>query len=399
MRVILFTGKGGVGKTSVAAATALRSAEMGYKTIILSTDAAHSLSDSYDFQLGNEPVKIKVNLWGQETEIHQAMESYWGIISRYMSALLAWRGMDDIVADEVAVIPGMEELANLLYISRYQDEGKYDVVIIDCAPTGETLRLLSFPDMLHWWMTRIFPIQRKVASAVRPMVGAITDMPLPTKGVFDAISELYNELFKIHNLLTDVKQSSIRLVVNPEKMVIKEAQRTLTYLNLFGYYTDAIICNRIIPEEVSDNYFKSWKESQNKYRRMIKEGFSPLPILNMPLLDQEVVGVPMLEQMAKAIYGKKDPAKIFYQGRVQEIDKENGIYVMSLNLPFTGKDKISLKHNKDELDVQVASYRRNIVLPRMLRGLEIEDARFEDTTLKIKFKDNRNNKTKAEARK
>jgi len=398
MRVILFTGKGGVGKTSVAAATALRSAKMGYRTIILSTDAAHSLSDSFDFQLGNEPVKITENLWGQETEIHQAMESYWGTISKYMSALLAWRGMDSIVADEVAIIPGMEELANLLYISRYKNEGNYDVVIIDCAPTGETLRLLSFPDMLQWWMTRIFPIQRKVASAVRPVVGAITNIPLPNKGIFDAISELYNELHEIHDLLTDVKQSSIRLVVNPEKMVIKEAQRTLTYLNLFGYYTDVIVCNRIIPEQVSDSYFKSWKESQKKYRRMIKEGFSPLPILNMPLMDQEVVGVPMLEQMAQAIYGKKDPSDVFYQGRVQEIGKEKGDYVMSLNLPFTSKEKISLKHNRDELDVQVASYRRNIILPRVLRGLEVEGARFEDTTLKITFKDNRKNNTKAKTR-
>lgn len=399
MRVILFTGKGGVGKTSVAAATALRSAEMGYKTVILSTDAAHSLSDSFDLQLGNEPVKIADNLWGQETEIHQTMESYWGTISNYMSALLAWRGMDSIVADEVAVIPGMEELANLLYIARYQDEGKYDVVIIDCAPTGETLRLLSFPDMLQWWMTRIFPIQRRVASAVRPVVGAITNMPLPTKGVFNAISELYDELNKIHGLLTDAKQSSIRLVVNPEKMVIKEAQRTLTYLNLFGYYTDVIVCNRIIPEKVSDNYFKSWKESQKKYRRMIKEGFSPLPILNMPLMDQEVVGIPMLERMAKAIYGQKDPTEVFYHGRVQEIDKENGNYVMSLNLPFTSKEKISLKHNRDELDIQVASYRRNIILPRVLRGLEIDGARFEDTTLKITFKqDTRNNKTKTKTK-
>ena len=249
-------------------------------------------------------------------------------------------------------------------------------------------------------MTRIFPIQRKVASAVRPVVGAITGMPLPTKGVFDAISELYNELHRIHGLLTDVKQSSIRLVVNPEKMVIKEAQRTLTYLNLFGYYTDVIVCNRIIPEKVSDSYFKSWKESQKKYRQMIKEGFSPLPILNMPLMDQEVVGISMLEKMAKAIYGQKDPTEVFYQGRVQEIDKENGNYVMSLNLPFTSKEKISLKHNRDELDVQVAGYRRNIILPRVLRGLEIDGARFEDTTLKITFKqDSRKVKNKDKARK
>lgn len=385
MRVILFTGKGGVGKTSVAAATALRSAELGYRTIVLSTDAAHSLSDSFDIPMGNEPRQIVPNLWGQETEIYYTLDTYWGVISKFVSTLLSWRGMDSIVADEVAILPGMEELANLLYIARYQSEGKYEVAIIDCAPTGETLRLLSFPEMMHWWMSHMFPIQRRVAKALRPVVGTFTNIPVPSNEVFDAIGELYSELQKIHDLLTDGEQSSMRLVVNPEKMVIKEAQRTLTYLNLFGYYTDAVICNRLIPEKVSDSYFKDWKKSQKKYHRLIEEGFSPLPILDMPLLEQEVVGLSMLKIMAEKIYGEEDPTRVLFKGRTQDIQKENGRYVLTITLPFTSKEKISLTHGRDELDIKVGNYRRNIMLPHVLRGLGVAEAKFEEGRLKIKF--------------
>jgi len=223
MRVILYTGKGGVGKTTVAAATALRSAELGYKTIVLSTDTAHSLSDSFDIPIGHEPRLIAPNLWGQETGLSQTLEAHWKTIQRYLSTLLAWRGMDEIVAEEVAIFPGMEELANLLYIVHYQEEGKYDVLIVDCAPTGETLRLLSFPEMLRWWMMRIFPIQRKIVRAVRPIVRLLTNMPLPGAEVGDSIVELYSELDKMYALLTDAEKATVRLVVNPEKMVIKEA--------------------------------------------------------------------------------------------------------------------------------------------------------------------------------
>ena len=385
MRVILFTGKGGVGKTSVAAATALRSAELGYRTIVLSTDAAHSLSDSFDIPMGNEPRQIMPNLWGQETEIYYTLETYWGVIRKFVSALLSWRGMDSIVADEVAILPGMEELANLLYIARYQSEGKYEVAIIDCAPTGETLRLLSFPEMMHWWMSHMFPIQRRVAKAIRPVVGTLTNIPVPSNEVFDAVGELYSELQKIHDLLTDGEQSSVRLVVNPEKMVIKEAQRTLTYLNLFGYYTDAVICNRLIPEKVSDGYFKDWKKSQKRYHRLIEEGFSPLPILDMPLLEQEVVGLPMLKVMAEKIYGEEDPTRVLFKGRTQDIRKENGRYVLTITLPFTSKEKISLTHGRDELDIKVANYRRNIMLPHVLRGLRVAEAKFKEGRLRIKF--------------
>ncbi|XUX00217.1 MAG: TRC40/GET3/ArsA family transport-energizing ATPase [Dehalogenimonas sp.] len=385
MRVILFTGKGGVGKTSLAAATAVRAADMGKRTIVLSTDIAHSLADSLDVELGNEPREVIPNLWGQETEIYKTLETYWGVIQRYIAALMSWRGMSGIVADEVAILPGMEELANLLYIERYRREGTYDVVIVDSAPTGETLRLLSFPDMLHWWMNRLFPLQRKVAAVVRPVVGAISDIPLPSNSVMDAVVELYAELEDVHKLLIDGDQTSIRLVVNPEKMVIKEAQRTLTYLNLFGYSTDSVIVNRILPQTVNDEYFAGWKESQRKYIEYIDEAFSPLPILNMPLLDQEVVGVAMLRRMAAAVYGEADPTKFYYKGHVQTIDKVEDGYVLNLELPFTSKGQVSLIHSRDELNVKVGSYRRTVTLPHVLVNLKVSEAKMDDHILRIHF--------------
>jgi arsenite-transporting ATPase len=385
VRIILYTGKGGVGKTSVAAATAVRSAELGYKTIILSTDVAHSLSDSFDTPVGHEPRLIIPNLWGQETELSQSLEANWRTIQKYLSMLLAWRGMDEIVAEEVAIFPGMEELANLLYIVRYQEEGEYDVLIVDCAPTGETLRLLSFPEMLRWWMTRIFPIQRKIITAIRPMMRTITSMPLPDAEVFNSIEELYSELDEMYILLTDAEKATARLVVNPEKMVIKEAQRTFTYFNLYGYFTDLIICNRLLPDEVKDRYFQAWKGSQEKYHQIIGECFAPLPVFDVPLFGQEVVGISMLRAMAEALYGDKDPATVFTRGQVQDIRKEDKHYILTLALPFASKGKVSLLQRDDELTIQVGGFRRNVILPRALIGLSASEAELEEGKLRIKF--------------
>ena len=385
MRIILFTGKGGVGKTSVAAATALRSAELGHRTLVLSTDTAHSLSDSFDTPLGNEPQLIAPNLWGQETALAQTMQHYWKTIQDYVSALLAWRGMDEIAAEEVAIIPGMEELANLLYILYYQDSGKYDAIIVDCAPTGETLRLLSFPEMLKWWMMKMFHVGRKLVSVVHPLVRAIGNIPVPDDKVLNSMEELYAEINSMHAVLTDASKTSIRLVVNPEKMVIKEAQRTFTYLNLFGYNTDLIICNRLIPQKVKASYFQSWKQSQKKYHQMISEGFSPLPILDIPLMEQEIIGIPMLKAMGEALYDKADPTAIFFQEKVQDIRKENKHYILTLSLPFTANNKISLVQNADELTIQVADFRRNIILPHILRGATVNEAKIEEGKLRVKF--------------
>jgi len=385
MRIILYTGKGGVGKTTVAAATALRAAELGYKTVILSTDPAHSLSDSFDIPLGNEPQLITSNLWAQETNMSQTLRAHWDTVQEWITALLAWRGIDEVIADDIAVLPGMEELANLLCIAHYHDDNKYDVAIVDCAPTGETLRLLSFPEILRWWMHRIFPKGRAIAGMVRPLVRLTSAMPIPGDEVFDSAEHLFSELDRVQNLLSDPEKSSMRLVVNPEKMVIKEAQRTFTYLNLYGYPTDLVICNRFISEEVKDPYFDYWKKSQKEYYALIEECFAPLPVLSLPLFQQEVVGIPMLQAVGKTLYRDNDPAKLFFHGQIQSIKREDSSYILSLALPFIAKGDINLARNYDELTIQVASFRRNIILPNILRGLSVDKARFEDERLKISF--------------
>jgi arsenite-transporting ATPase len=385
MRIILFTGKGGVGKTSVAAATALRAAELGYKTIILSTDAAHSLSDSFDLPLGNEPRLIAPNLWGQETDISQTLKAKWGTIQNWVAALLAWRGVEEVIAEEMAILPGMEEMANLLYIVQHHDSGEYDVIIVDCAPTGETLRLLSFPEMLRWWMEKLFPIERTVASMLRPLIKPVFNIPLPSDEVFEEAQRLFQELQRMHALLTSPEKASVRLVVNPEKMVIKEAQRSYTYLSLYGYFTDMVICNRLLPAEAGNGYLHFWKEAQQKQHKLIEECFAPLPILDIPLLEQEVVGIPMLRTMAEALYHQDDPTRIFFPGQAQSIHKEDNTYVLTIALPFLSKEQLSIMVSEGELVIQAGSFRRNLLLPRVLAGLSVKEAKLEQGKLKIRF--------------
>lgn len=387
MRIILFTGKGGVGKTSVAAATSLSAAKLGYRTIILSTDAAHSLGDSFDLPLGNEPQLIAPNLWGQETNISQTIKIKWGTIQKWLTALLIWRGMEEIVAEEMTILPGMEELANLLYIVDYYESGKYDIIIVDCAPTGETLRLLSFPEVLRWWMEKMFPLERTVTSMLRPIIKPVLGMPFPDDAVFEEAQRLFGELRKMHAILSAPDKASVRLVLNPEKMVVKEAQRTFTYLNLYGYLTDLIVCNRLIPDGVDDSFLHSWKQSQSRSYQLIEEYFAPVPIRTIPLFEQEVVGIPMLETMAEALYKGEDPTKVFFQGQSQNIYKEDGWYILALVLPFITKEQVSLMRSGEELIVQVGNFKRNLILPRILAGLQIEEAKLEQDRLKIKFKD------------
>lgn len=386
MRIILYTGKGGAGKTSVAAATALRSARLGHRTLVMSTDAAHSLADCLDLPLGAEPTPITEDLWGQELDIYRTIDAHWRIIQEWMEVVMAWRGIDEVLAEEMAVLPGMDELASLLYLSNYFKTEEYDVIIVDCAPTGETLRLLSFPDVLRWWLHRIFPIQRATARIVRPVVRRITDLPMPSDDVFAAVKELLAGLGDMRDILTNADISSVRLVVNPERMVIREAQRTYTYLNLYGYATDAVICNRLLPENLTDSYFEAWKETQDRYYAMVEEGFSPLPILKGPLMEQEVVGLEMMERFARALYGRSDPTRILYKGHARQIRQEDGVYLLTLDLPFASKEQISLSQVGDELIVQVGPYRRNLILPRALVGLESERAKLEGNTLTIRFR-------------
>jgi len=386
MRIILFTGKGGVGKTSMAAATALRASQLGHRTIVLSTDAAHSLGDSLDMELEPEPRLLTDNLWGQETDVYYNLEKHWGTVQEWLRALLAWRGLDEMVADEVATLPGMDELSSLLWINDHYNSGRYDLIVVDCAPTAETLKLLSFPEIAGWWVEKILPIHRRVVGALRPVVRPFTDLPLPTEEVYAAGEDLFRRLQELRDLLC-TEEASMRLVLNPEKMVIKEAQRTFTYLNLYGYPTDAVICNRLIPSEVEDHYFDTWKSAQEGYLRLVQDAFSPLPILVVPLMTQEVVGRAMLEKVADVLYGDQDPAQLFYRGTVQEVLHEDGTYVLSIALPFVSKEQISLTQSGDELTIRVGAFKRNVILPRLLVGLTAQGAKFEGDRLRIRFSD------------
>ena len=384
-RIILYTGKGGVGKTTVAAATALRAAELGYRTVILSTDPAHSLADAFGTPLGPEPVPVASNLWGQETDVYYNLRRWWGTVHNWLRALLLWQGVDEMEADEVAAVPGMEELANLLWVNHHHESGDYDVVVVDCAPTGETLRLLSFPDSARWWIDKLLPIQRRLSRVLRPMMRPLTSMPVPEQEVFDAVEDLVRQLARLHAVLSDRGLSSVRLVVNPEKMVIRETQRTFTYLNLYGYATDLIICNRLIPQDVTDAYFSNWKDSQERYYALVEEAFSPLPILKAPLMEQEVVGMAMLERFADALYGDSDPTRVYFEGQRQDIRQEDGDYVLTLMLPFSRKEDIQLSQVGDELIVHVGNQKRNLILPRALAGLASEGAKLEGDRLTIRF--------------
>ena len=384
-RIILYTGKGGVGKTTVSAATALRSAELGHRTVVMSTDSAHSLADSFDVPLGPEPVPVAENLWAQETDVYYNMKNWWGVVQEWLTALLVWQGMQEMEAEEVALVPGMDELANLLWITRNYGSGDFDVVIVDCAPTGQALSLLSFPESARWWVDKVLPVERRLARLAGPVIRGLTGMPVPRKEVFDAAEDLLARLAELHELLSDRRVSTVRLVVNPEKMVIKEAQRSFTYLNLYGYVTDAVVCNRLLPETVEDSYFSIWHEEQQKYRRRIEEAFSPLPILTAPLLEHEVVGVETLREMGQHLFGEEDPTRIYYPAVAQEVRAENGRYVLSLGMPFVSKDEIALAQRGDELTIRAGAYKRQVLLPRALAGRRATGAKIDGERLNITF--------------
>ena len=380
MRILVYTGKGGVGKTSVAAATALRCAELGHRTVVLSTDLAHSLADSLDTTLGPEPSLVANNLWAQETDIYNNLQTHWGVVQEWLNAILRWSGeVDSLVADELTVLPGMDELANLLWINRHRESGRFDVIIVDAAPTGETLRLLSFPDVMRWWMQRIFPIQRRAMGLARPLIGTFIDMPLPSDKVYDSVERLFAQLDKLHAMLVDRTLTSVRLVLNPEKMVVSEAQRTSTYFHLFGYPMDLVVANRVLPAEVSDPYFQHWKETQTRYLKRVEEGFSPVPIKQVPLFEDEVVGLPRLRQMAHALYQQDDPSQIYYSGSSQVLEGlADGGFRLTIPLPFATKGEVHLRQTGDELFVHVGAHRRHVILPRALVGLSATRAKLDE---------------------
>lgn len=390
MRVILMTGKGGVGKTSVAAATGLKCAELGYKTLVLSTDPAHSLADSFDLELGHEPHPVVNNLWGAELDALMELEGNWGAVKRYITEVLQARGLDGVQAEELAILPGMDEIFGLVRMKRHYDEGDFDILIIDSAPTGTALRLLSLPEVSGWYMRRFYKPFQSMSAALRPLFEPIfkpiAGFSLPTNEVMDAPYEFYQQIEALEKVLTDNNQTSVRLVTNPEKMVIKESLRAHAYLSLYNVATDLIIANRIIPDEVDDPFFKKWKENQAIYKQEIYDNFHPLPIKEAPLFSEEMCGLQALERLKDTLYqGDEDPSKVYYAENTIRVVQEQNNYSLELYLPGIPKQQIQLNKTGDELNIRIGNHRRNLVLPQALAALSPSGAKMEEDYLKIKF--------------
>jgi arsenite-transporting ATPase len=385
MRIILFTGKGGVGKTTIASATALRIASTGTKTLLMSTDPAHSIGDCFGVDLGPRPTEVAPNLWAEQIDPQQRLEANWREIQQHAIAVLNWAGLAEVEAEELAVIPGLDELFALADVKSHHDEGPWDVVIVDCAPTGETLRLLSLPDIIQWYMERIFPVERRVMAALRPVARRVTSLPLPDDSVYEAVRRFYDRLDGVRQILTDGAVTSVRLVVNPERMVIAEARRTFTYLNLFGYRVDAVIVNRILPDEISDPYFDRWKEIQTEHLDTIHASFSPLPLLGARLRDDEIVGGERLLEFGSELYAQQDPAAVLFTDAPMAIKKDGDAYVLSLRLPFTRREDLDLSQKGDELFVRVGPYRRTIMLPRALLARKVTSAQLVNDRVEVVF--------------
>jgi arsenite-transporting ATPase len=385
MRILLYTGKGGVGKTSIAAATALKISSEGLRTIIMSTDQAHSLSDSFGIKLGNSPEKISENLYGVEINSLIENEKIWGKLKKYIEKLLLLKSEKTIETEELLVFPGFEELLSLIRIKEFCDSNEYDVVIVDCAPTGETLSLLKFPELFKWWMAKLFPMKRKAAKIAKPMVEATFKIPIPSDDVFEEIENIYLKLDELHEILTDKKITSIRIVTTPEKIVINETKRNFSYLHLFDLNVDGIIINKIFSEDGSKGYFENWVSVQEKNIFDLENSFQPINIFKGFLYPNELRGIEMLKEVGSELYGDVNPADILWEGKIFEIYKKDGDDVMKIHIPFIEKNKFDLLQRGDEMSLSVNNERRSFILPKRLHGKEISGAKYDNGYLNVTF--------------
>ena len=383
MRILLFTGKGGVGKTTIAAASALRCARKGHRTLIISTDPAHSLSDALDQALGPEPTAVEENLWGQELDIYYSMKKYWGNMRELMLSVFRLQGIKDVMAEEMSALPGMEEASAFLWIEQYYREDSYDVVVIDSAPTGETLTLLTLPQVTSWWVTKAFPLQKLAIKGMGAAVRRTTGVPLD-KG-YEELQALFAKLEDIRKVFVDPAITSIRLVCNPEHMVIQEAKRAYTYLQLYGYNVDAIVVNRVLPPMEHPGIFARYLESQAKYLADIEESFQPLPIMKVPHQGGEVFGLSLLDGIADSMYHQDDPTLVYHEENPLVIEERKGGYTVKLRVPFLSGQEYSMEKYGDQLVLNLGTRRQHLFLPRFANFMQLGEHHYDDPWLSVEL--------------
>ena len=391
MRVLLFTGKGGVGKTTIAAATGLTLAARGLKTLVMSVDAAHSLADAFDRDVAltdhaqGTAVAVGKNLWIQEVDVTEEIGRHWKDISGYITTLLAVTGVEEVLAEELAIFPGMEEVSALLYVNQYAREKAFDVLILDCAPTGESLRFVSLPPTLEWYMRKLFHLERSILKVARPVAKKVTDLPLPPDRYFANIQSLAQKLEGVDALLKDPKKTTVRLVTNAEKIVMKETQRAFMYFGLYGFTVDAVIVNRLLPDGVHDPFFVKWRKTQDQFLEEARGYFDPVPVFTLSLRDDQVLGTAALMALGRDLWGEKDPAASFRSDPPYRYTKRAGKYILTLNLPFVDKNEVDLAMASGDLVVRIGNVRHHIPVPRTLVGFSPAGAVMENGRLTVRF--------------
>jgi arsenite-transporting ATPase len=390
-RIILYSGKGGVGKTSVSAATGLKCARLGYRTIVVSLDTAHSLADSFDLSVDlydinkGEPVKIEDNLWIQEIDINLEIERHWGDVYKYFTLLLHNSGLDEVAAEELAVMPGMADVVFLLYINKYVTENKFDVLILDCAPTGESLRFAGMPATIEWYMNKAFKIERGLARVIRPVAKIISDIPLPEDSYFRTLQKLYQQVKGVDKILMDRDITTVRLVTNAEKMIMRETQRSFMFFCMLGMQIDCVVINRLIPQNTGSEYFNNWFNIQTEYKEKIKGFFDPVPVKCVPVFGNEMVGISQLVLLGEELFRNSDPCDFYYKEAPYSFVSNNGACKVEIKMPGVKKEYIDLLKKRDELIVKVAGLKRHIMLPKMFAMKQHTKAKFEGDTLCVYF--------------
>ena len=398
MRIIFFAGKGGVGKTSSSAATGIRSAALGHRTLVLSLDTAHNLADIFDLprslldQNRGEPFNVAENLWIQELDIQEELKKDWGEIHAYISKVITAAGVEEVMAEELAILPGMEELSLLLKINLYVTEKTYDVIVLDSAPTGEAVRFISIPTALEWYMKKFFNLERNVMRVARPVVQRLTNVPLPDDNYFGAIKTLFEKIRGVDKILADPDITTVRLVANPEKIVLAETQRAFMYFTLYRMHVDCVIMNRMLPQKVADGYFQGWKKNQAMYMRKAVETFAPVPVFSVDLFPGEVLGYDSLNELGKRLYGDRSPLTRFHDERAYELSKKDGIYRLAIKLPFAEKRDVTVNRTKEELIIRVGSVKRHVLLPMHVAAAKAVKAKFEGDFLCVYFEGEKHGK-------